>query len=145
MCGAVRYEIEPPLRPIIQCHCGQCARWTGHLVAATQVSAERFALRSGSDELTWYRSSDRAERGFCRSCGSSLFWRQHDGQNVSILAGTLDQPTGLRTAVHIFVGDKADYYEIGEADRAPQVERWITKEELSGYLTRCEPAAHRSC
>lgn len=34
------------------------------------------------------------------------------------MAGTLDGGHGLRTAAHIFVGDKGDHYEI--ADRLPQ-------------------------
>jgi len=30
------------------------------------------------------------------------------------MAGTLDSPTGLRTAAHIFVDDAGDYYEIDD-------------------------------
>ena len=56
--------------------------------------------------------ADDRERGFCRRCGASLFWRRSGADRISIAAGTLDGPTGLRTAAHIFVADRGDYYEI---------------------------------
>ena len=68
----------------------------------------------GSGGLRWYRSSATAARGFCGVCGSSLFWEPASGGRVSIAAGTLDPPTGLATAAHVFVGDAGDYYEIGD-------------------------------
>jgi hypothetical protein len=52
-------------------------------------------------------------------CGGNLFWRPTaPGSGVtSIMAGTLDAPTGLKVMQHIFIADKSDYYEIG--DTAP--------------------------
>ena len=51
-------------------------------------------------------------RGFCGTCGSSLFWEPVSQPGTGILAGTLDQPTGLRTIGHIFVAEKCDFTEI---------------------------------
>ncbi|MFV2091563.1 MAG: GFA family protein, partial [Hyphomicrobiales bacterium] len=48
-------------------------------------------------------------RGFCGTCGSSLFWRFVDGPNISVMAGTLTPPTGLHVECHIFVDDLSDY------------------------------------
>lgn len=63
--------------------------------------------------LRWYPSSSTAERGFCGVCGSNLFWRAFsDPGNLSIAAGTLDGPTGLRIGRHLFVTDRGDYYAI---------------------------------
>ena len=112
MCGAVSFAITAPFRPIKVCHCRQCARWTGHAVYATAVAPERFVLTGGEDELAWYRASHEASRGFCRTCGSSLFWKPDSGTHISILSGTIDPPTGLHIDQHIYVGDKSDYYEI---------------------------------
>ena len=61
--------------------------------------------------LRWYDADERA-RGFCGECGASLFWRAHGRATISIAAGTLDQPTGLKTVAHIYTRDHADYYEI---------------------------------
>jgi len=61
--------------------------------------------------LRWYVADGR-ERGFCAKCGASLFWRRTGSDQTSISAGTLDAPTGLRTALHIFTDTRGDYYEI---------------------------------
>ncbi|MBA3425819.1 MAG: GFA family protein [Rubrobacteraceae bacterium] len=113
LCGAVRYEVSGPLRAVVNCHCGQCRHTSGHFVAATAVRPKAMTLIA-SEGLRWYQSSDTARRGFCQNCGSSLFWEPVSGEKIVIMAGTLDGPTGLRTAAHIFVGDAGDYYEIDD-------------------------------
>ena len=110
LCGAVRYAVEGPLRPVVACHCSQCRRTSGHHVAAT--SAPRGSVRVRG-EVTWHASSEQARRGFCGVCGSNLFW-DGGGDNLSIMAGTLDGPTGLAMAGHIFVADGGDYYAIAD-------------------------------
>ncbi len=70
------------------------------------------------ESLTWFASSEYASRGFCRVCGSSLFWRLDDGSHMSIMAGTLDDSGGLEAVEHIYVGDKGGYYEL--TDGLPQ-------------------------
>ena len=114
LCGGVRYEIRGPLRDVIACHCSQCRKTSGHFVAASQALDADIVLVESST-LKWYRSSPEAQRGFCSKCGGNLFWRP-DGRNppvTSIMAGTIDPPTGLKVIEHIFVEDKSDYYEIG--------------------------------
>jgi hypothetical protein len=115
LCGAVRYQLKPPLRPTVACHCRQCRRTSGHYVSATSVPRKSFALTS-SDGLKWYRSSERARRGFCRECGSSLFWSADARDTISIMTGTIDGETGLRTVAHICVADKGDYYELNPSE-----------------------------
>jgi len=114
LCGAVRYEVSGRLRPVVTCHCVQCRKTSGHFVAATSAARDSVAIRG---KVTWFHASDIARRGFCGTCGSSLFW-DGPGANISIHAGTLDGPTGLKTAGHIYCADKGDYYEI--ADGMPQ-------------------------
>ncbi|NIP47727.1 MAG: GFA family protein [Gammaproteobacteria bacterium] len=115
LCGAVRYELEPPLRPVVACHCLRCRRATGHYVSATAVPRERFHLIE-SDALKWYRSSPHAERGFCGVCGSNLFWSAHGRDTISIMAGSIDGETGLRTVAHICVAQKGDYYDLNPSE-----------------------------
>ena len=115
LCGAVRYQLKPPLRPVVACHCRQCRRSSGHFVSATCVARKNFALTS-SEALKWYRSSQRAERGFCRECGSSLFWSADALDTISIMTGTIDGDTGLCTVAHICVADKGDYYELSPSE-----------------------------
>ena len=117
LCGGVRYTLSGPLRPVVFCHCEQCRRTSGHYVAATACGEDNLDI-TNDDGLRWYRSSDYAERGFCRLCGGNLFYRPMHRKYVSVMAGTLDTPTGLRGSGHIFVASKSDYYEI--ADGLPQ-------------------------
>lgn len=55
-------------------------------------------------------SDNHARRGFCSECGSSLFWDAPSRDTVSIAAGTLDSPTGLRLIGHVYVAQIGDYY-----------------------------------
>lgn len=117
LCGDVRYRVTGEMRDVVACHCGQCRRGGGHHIAATQTRRDRLTVESAG-ALTRYESSPGIYRSFCARCGSNLFWEREAGPTVSIMAGTLDQPTGLKTIEHIFVADKGDYYEI--ADGLPQ-------------------------
>ena len=94
LCGAVRYEVRGALRPVVMCHCTQCRRMTGHVMAATGARHADFRLLS-EDGLGWYASSAEARRGFCTRCGSTLFWQGVGRDYVSIAAGTLDDSSGL--------------------------------------------------
>ena len=115
LCGAVRYRLHGPLRPVVNCHCQQCRRSSGHFVAATAVKQRQFELLADA-ELRWYRSSAEARRGFCGVCGSSLFWQPTDAgrDHIAVMAGTLDGPTGLTTRQHIFVDSAGDYYTLAD-------------------------------
>ena len=119
-CGAVRFKTSASLREVIYCHCSQCRKQSGHFYAATNVSEAELELE-GTASITWYRSSDVARRGYCRICGSALFWK-HDGlDTISVMAGAFDTPSGLAGGSHIFVSDKGDYYSID--DGLPQFPR----------------------
>lgn len=121
LCGGVRYTVRGALRDVIACHCTQCRKTSGHYAAMTSAPrADLVLTQSGS--LAWYKSSDTAERGFCRVCGGNLFWRRFADEQISICAGTLDLPTGIAISEHIFVGDKSDYYALG--DELPKKAQW---------------------
>jgi hypothetical protein len=109
LCGAVRYEVRGQLRGVVMCHCSRCLRANGHVAAYTACARDDLVLVR-ADALRWYEADDRA-RGFCGECGSSLLWSARGRATISVAAGTLDQPTGLRTIAHIHVADAADYYE----------------------------------
>ena len=121
LCGAVRYEVTGPLQDVLICHCGECRRWHGH-VSATAAADKGDLQLLEQRGLRWIkspRSDAEARRGFCCECGSSLFWDSPGLETISIAAGTLDAPTGLRVASHWYVSQAGDYYEIPE-DGLPQ-------------------------
>ena len=113
LCGAVSFRTHGRLREVVYCHCSQCRKQSGHYFAATNVADGAIEV-VGSDMLNWYAASPQARRGFCRNCGSVLFWKHRDLDYVSVLAGAFNGPTGLEGGCHIFVEDKGDYYEIDD-------------------------------
>lgn len=117
LCGSVAFTIDGDLSPPSLCHCGQCRKQSGHVWSSTWTHQDNLSF-TASDTLAWFRASDIARRGFCRSCGSFLFWQHNDEDTISISMGAFDTPTGLQLARHIFVADKGDYYDI--TDDLPQ-------------------------
>ena len=120
LCGAVRFEVSCDLPAPDGCHCSACRKWSGHYFVSTDVPRAAVKIE-GEDKITWYRSSEKARRGFCSVCGSSLFWDPIFQDWIGVAMGAFDGPTGARLGVHIFVSQKGDYYEI--ADGLPQNQR----------------------
>ena len=120
LCGAVTFEVAGELGPIDACHCTQCRKWSGHFLAGSDVPRSSVTVE-GEENITWYHSSEKVRRGFCRHCGSYLFFdpmdrEKHDWTGISM--GALELPTNAKIALHIFVAEKGDYYEI--TDGLPQ-------------------------
>ncbi|MDO5642633.1 MAG: GFA family protein [Paracoccus sp. (in: a-proteobacteria)] len=109
LCGAIRFRGQPQ-GEVTRCHCEQCRRWAGD--AWSSVSLEGAEITG--DTLRWFRSSEGAERGFCATCGASVFWREVSADTVAASMGCLDAPTGLRLNRHIYTAFKGDYYEISD-------------------------------
>lgn len=109
LCGGVRYCIRGEAREVVNCFCGQCRKTSGHYVAATRVSKENLIIET-QDTLCWYESSPGINRGFCQKCGSNLFWDNQQDDQISVMAGTLDMPTGLQTTENIYEQDASDYF-----------------------------------
>jgi hypothetical protein len=120
LCGSVKFEITAPFRKIVSCYCSECRKTSGNFVSATAVYDDqiRYIEQCG---LSWF-STEKAKRGFCQLCGSSLLWKNHhaDGK-VSVMAGCLEVQTGLKVEAHIFTADKSDFHEISSG--APQFEQ----------------------
>jgi hypothetical protein len=118
LCGAVRYRVTGPLRDIVFCHCSQCRRRSGLYFAATACAPSDLAISDCADALRWYAASDHAQRGFCGACGSALFWKPAAETHVAILAGSLDDASGLSASMHVCTEGRATFYTI--ADGLPQ-------------------------
>ena len=117
LCGAVTFEVEGELHPPDACHCRQCRRQSGHFFVSTDVPRAALTIH-GADRLNWFASSERVRRGFCSICGSALFWDPIRKDTIGIAMGAFDTPTMTHIAIHIFVAEKGDYYDI--SDGLPQ-------------------------
>lgn len=111
LCGGVRYRIQGLMREVVNCYCRQCRKTSGHHVAATRVK-EKDLFIDQQKTLRWYESTPGYKRGFCTQCGGNLFWSRLNDDQISVMAGTLDLPTGLRTVEHLYEEDASDYFEV---------------------------------
>jgi hypothetical protein len=116
-CGAVGFKTRGTLRGVIYCHCSQCRRQTGHYLASTACEDDDLEI-VGAEHISWFQSSPEAKRGFCKICGSGLFWKNSEKTYTSVLAGSFDEPSDLMGEKHIFASDKGSYYEL--TDDLPQ-------------------------
>ena len=117
LCGAVHFTVACALPPPDACHCTQCRKHTGHYLVSTDVPKAALTM-TGERALLWYTSSPGIRRGFCGTCGSTLFWEPIERDRIAIAMGAFEAPTGTMLGHHIFVADKGDYYAI--TDGLPQ-------------------------
>lgn len=108
LCGAVRFEAVPKNLEVGACHCGMCRRWSGGVFLVVDCGANiKF---ENEDNIEKYKSSEWGERGFCKKCGTSLFWKMQDKGQYYLSAAALDNQDRLNFSHEIFVDEKPDYY-----------------------------------
>lgn len=112
LCGAVEFAVALKNRDVGACHCGMCRRWTGGVFLALEYVGD-VELTKG-DALGIYPSSDWGERCFCKTCGTSLFWRLRGGGHGVVSAQALDGASDVRLANEIFYDEKPGYYSFAE-------------------------------
>lgn len=117
LCGAIEMQGLGEAS-VASCHCEMCQRWHGGPSLSANF-VDGIQITKGEDNVGWYKSSDWAERGFCKTCGSTLFYRLLDGGMIMGESGSFDMPKGLKITEHYFIDEKPDYYDI--ADDAPQL------------------------
>ncbi|MCC9624569.1 GFA family protein [Thalassospira sp. MA62] len=107
----MRYRIKGPIEDAITCHCNLCRKLHGHV--SSYARFDRHDLSLLRDEgLRWYRMSDKTDRGFCKTCGTGLFWRPVRSDQMAVMPGTLDETGNMKTAGQIYCADKGDYYPL---------------------------------
>ncbi len=117
LCGRVSFVVTGDLKAPDACHCLQCRKHSGHYFASTDMPKAAVTI-TGQENLSWYQSSAKVRRGFCATCGSSLFFEPLARDWIGIAMGAFDTPTATHLEMHIFMAEKGDYYEI--ADGLPQ-------------------------
>ena len=119
LCGAVRFEVDVPEAKFSACHCGMCRRWSAGPYLSVHCPGE--ATFSNDEGLEWWAGSIWAERGFCKRCGASLFYRlrQNPSQMIIVSSEALDEADDLVLDRHIYVDAKPDRYDF--ADDRPRL------------------------
>jgi hypothetical protein len=116
LCGAVRFEVRPPTKWCAHCHCSLCRRAHGAaFVTWFGVERPKFELVAGSDDLSWYRSTPAARRGFCGRCGTTMFFEgERWPDEIHIALAGMDGPIDRRPTAHVFFDSHVDWLDIGD-------------------------------
>ncbi len=109
-CGAVRYALHAePTEPSI-CHCRMCQKAFGNYIAPLAgVRLQDLAWTRGAPGT--FRSSDQVERGFCRDCGTPLFYRVLGRDRISVSIGSLDEPDRVAPLIQYGVEAKSRHFD----------------------------------
>ena len=114
LCGAVRYETDGSPLHVAICHCSLCRRSVG-AAAVPWASFRRAGLRVVRGAPAWHRSSDHARRGFCPSCGTSLFFETTLAPDeVDVTVASLDAAAAVAPTHHIWVPDRLPWTTIDD-------------------------------
>ena len=114
LCGAVEFEAEGVETEIHACHCSMCRRWNGGPALAAGVESVRF---TGEEHIESYASSEWAERGFCRKCGSNLFYLLKPSRYIMWI-GAFDDAEQFKLVGEICLDDKPSTYDfVGDHPR----------------------------
>lgn len=66
---------------------------------------------TGEDNIATYSSSDWAERGFCKRCGTHLFYRLKETGQHMVSVGVFNRDEDLQFTHQVFVDERPSYYE----------------------------------
>jgi hypothetical protein len=91
------------------CHCGMCRKRTGGPLLAVDCGTD--VMFSGEENIARYSSSAWAERGFCKSCGTNLFYFLKPKKQYIIPCGIFDDDNDFTLHHEIFIDDKPAYYD----------------------------------
>lgn len=134
LCGSVTYEIEGDPIGVGHCHCVDCQRFSGagHTTGA-MFPADKIQVRGDVSEFQLQSEvGSTSTRSFCPKCGSSLFGRNSRMAGfVTVAAGTLDDPDGLRPQLAVFTRTRRDWDAMDVA--VPSVDAlpdWMPGDEL---------------
>jgi len=117
LCEAVQFSLQLPSKWCAHCHCTKCRKAHGAgYVTWVGFDEDHFRLDEGQAQLHWYDSSKGAQRGFCTTCGSSLFFRSSRWPGeIHVALGCLDEPIDRRPEAHVFHDTHVDWMSLDDA------------------------------
>ncbi len=109
LCGGVAFKATGDILRVSACYCSMCLTQNGGGAFHGAEFRGDLIITQGKG-LKWYRASDKAQRGFCGGCGSSLFWISNsDEAYFDVSLGALNDTSDLQLNAHIFVESCPSY------------------------------------
>ena len=112
LCGAVKVKAKPRTKEVGSCHCSLCRRWSaGPFTALDCGSAVDI---DAGDNLGIFKSSEWAERTFCKKCGTLIAWRLQEGGEYHLSAQLFDEKADYPLGLHGFIDENPGNYSVAE-------------------------------
>jgi len=108
LCGSVSFTANHIEKSIGACHCDMCRKWGGGPLIGVHCGHD--VSFSGLEDVSVYRSSEWAERGFCKRCGSHLFYRLKANMHHFIPAGLFEDEIQFVLARQSYIDAKPSWY-----------------------------------
>jgi hypothetical protein len=137
-CGAIRFAVKAaPVRVSI-CHCRMCQKASGGaMMAFARVKKENLRWTRGHPGA--FRSSNLVERNFCGACGTPLTYNFIDGPNISVTAGSLDDPAAVRPALQYSVERTLPWLATVTGLPGKRTEEFITPDLAARFVSHQHP------
>jgi len=116
LCGVVAFVATLPSRWVAHCHCTRCRRAHGAaFVTWVGFDADRVEIRDPEARLAWHRAEGGGERGFCSSCGSTLFFRSPKwAGELHIVLANVDGPVDRAPQAHVYYDTHVDWVQLAD-------------------------------
>jgi hypothetical protein len=109
-CGAVRYAFSARPDNAGICHCRMCQKQFGNFFGSFAGShTDNFRITRG--KLAIFESSDDAERGFCRDCGTPLTYKAKSRPRISVSIGSLDRHSDMAPQVQFGLESREPWFD----------------------------------
>ena len=126
LCGKVSVSVNPETKTFDACHCSMCRKWGGG-PALTIHGGPKFEI-NGKENITVFNSSDWAERAFCKSCGTHIYYHLKGSDFHTFPLGLFENTEDFKFEVQIFTDSKPKHY-----DFANQTQMMTEAEVLAAF------------
>ena len=109
LCRGVSVEASATKHNAGACHCNMCRRWGGGPFMTVDCGSDVSFY--GVDNIQEFASSDWAARGFCKQCGTHLFYHLKGNDQYFMPAGLFDGEDNYVFDHQVFIDEKPGYYQ----------------------------------
>lgn len=117
LCGQVAFSATLPSNWVAHCHCSLCQRAHGAaFVSWVGMNAQQVTVRDEHQQLTWYASTPDAQRGFCKTCGSTIFFRSKQWPDeLHITLANFSDPVDKAPQLHAYYDTHVNWFTCNDA------------------------------
>ena len=134
LCGGVTYSITGKVSDIVHCHCIKCRKAHGSAFSSVaSISLDNFSLK-GEVNLKSFESSKGKHRFFCSTCGTQIYAKRDDKQNIILRLGSLDTNFPGEERAHTWISEGAEWYDLNK--ELTQYDEGFPKTQANNKLRR---------